>query len=175
VGTVETELFVHFAEIAGVFIGFGALISLRSAHVTDVHDVVYLQAVLALGVWVVVSSLVPVVVSRYGVVGHGLWLPSAVVALVIWLAFLAAFARRSDTRALNRSQEPLDRFFPVVGLPLHLVIAGSLALIVLGRWPSTEPALYVTALAAGVVFAGYTLLVYVMSQKHDTTSGRDSA
>jgi len=101
---VETELFVHFAEIAGVFIGFGALISLRSAHVTDVHDVVYLQAVLALGVWVVVSSLVPVVVSRYGVVGHGLWLPSAVVALVIWLAFLAAFARRSDTRALNRSQ-----------------------------------------------------------------------
>jgi len=175
VGTVETELFVHFAEIAGVFIGFGALISLRSAHVTDVHDVVYLQAVLALGVWVVVSSLVPVVVSRYGVVGHGLWLPSAVVALVIWLAFLAAFARRSDTRALNRSQEPLDRFFPVVGLPLHLVIAGSLALIVLGRWPSTEPALYVTALAAGVVFAGYTLLVYVMSQKHDTTAGRDSA
>lgn len=172
---METELFVHFAEIAGVFIGFGALISLRSAHVTDVHDVVYLQAVLALGVWVVVSSLVPVVVSRYGVVGHGLWLPSALVALVIWLAFLAAFARRSDTRALNRSQEPLDRFFPVVGLPLHLVIAGSLALIVLGRWPSTEPALYVTALAAGVVFAGYTLLVYVMSQKHDTTSGRDSA
>lgn len=172
---METELFVHFAEIAGVFTGFGALISLRSAHVTDVHDVVYLQAVLALGVWVVVSSLVPVVVSRYGVVGHGLWLPSALVALVIWLAFLAAFARRSDTRALNRSQEPLDRFFPVVGLPLHLVIAGSLALIVLGRWPSTEPALYVTALAAGVVFAGYTLLVYVMSQKHDTTSGRDRA
>ena len=172
---METELFVHFAEIAGVFIGFGALISLRSAHVTDVHDVVYLQAVLALGVWVVVSSLVPVVVSRYGVVGHGLWLPSAVVALVIWLAFLAAFARRSDTRALNRSQEPLDRFFPVVGLPLHLVIAGSLALIVLGRWPSTEPALYVTALAAGVVFAGYTLVVYVMSQKHATTSDRDRA
>lgn len=168
---METELFVHFAEIAGVFIGFGALISLRSAHVTDVHDVVYLQAVLALGVWVVVSSLVPVVVSRYGVVGHGLWLPSAVVALVIWLAFLAAFARRSDTRALNRSQEPLDRFFPVVGLPLHLVIAGSLTLIVLGRWPSTEPALYVTALAAGVTFASYTLLVYVMSQRHDTQPG----
>ena len=172
---METELFVHFAEIAGVFIGFGALISLRSAHVTDVHDVVYLQAVLALGVWVVVSSLVPVVVSRYGVVGHGLWLPSAVVALVIWLAFLAAFARRSDTRALNRSQEPLDRFFPVVGLPLHLVIAGSLALIVLGRWPSTEPALYVTALAAGVVFAGYTLLVFVLSQKRDSTSDRDGS
>jgi hypothetical protein len=32
---METELFVHFAEIAGVFVGFGALISMRSAHVTD--------------------------------------------------------------------------------------------------------------------------------------------
>gem|GEM_PF-6981821 len=28
---METDLFVHFAEIAGVFVGFGALISLRSA------------------------------------------------------------------------------------------------------------------------------------------------
>lgn len=104
---METELFVHFAEIAGVFIGFGALISLRSAQVTDVHDVVYLQAVLALGVWVVFGALVP------------------------------------------------------------LVLVGSLTLIVLERWPDIEPALYVTALAAGVVFAGYTLLVYVLSQKHD--------
>lgn len=169
---METELFVHFAEIAGVFIGFGALISLRSAHVTDVHDVVYLQAVLALGVWVVVAALVPVVVSRYGVAGHGLWLPSALVALAIWVAFMTAFVRRAETKALNRSQEPLDRFFPVVGFPLHIVLAGSLILIVLGRWPGSEPALYVTALAAGVVFAGYTLLVYVLSQKHDTTSDR---
>lgn len=170
---METELFVHFAEIAGVFVGFGALISLRSTHVTDVHDVVYLQAVLALGVWVVVSALVPIVVSHYGVTGHGLWLPSALVALVAWLATLVTFARRPATRRLNRSLEPLDRFFPVVGLPLHVVLAGSLALVVLGRWPDQEAALYVTALAAGVAFASYTLLVYVMSQKHDATTGQD--
>ncbi|GAA2470468.1 hypothetical protein [Terrabacter carboxydivorans] len=112
---METELFVHFAEIAGVFVGFGALISLRSAHVTDVHDVVYLEAVLALGVWVVVSALVPVVVSRYGVVGHALWLPAALLALAIWVVFLVSFTRRPETRALNRSVERLDRFFPVVG------------------------------------------------------------
>lgn len=46
---METELFVHFAEIAGVFVGFGALISLRGARPTDPHDVVYLQAVLIRG------------------------------------------------------------------------------------------------------------------------------
>jgi urea transporter len=36
----DFELLVHFAEIAGVFVGFGALIASRSAHVSDVHDVV---------------------------------------------------------------------------------------------------------------------------------------
>jgi hypothetical protein len=97
------------------------------------------------------------------------------VALAIWVAFMTAFVRRPETKALNRSLEPLDRFFPVVGLPLHIVLAGSLVLIVLGRWPGTEAALYVTALAAGVVFAGYTLLVFVLSQKRDSTSDRDGS
>lgn len=35
---METELFMHYAEIAGVFVGFGALISMRSARPTDLHD-----------------------------------------------------------------------------------------------------------------------------------------
>jgi hypothetical protein len=48
---VEPELFVHFAEISAIFVGFGALISLCSARPTDTHDVVYLQAVLGLGIW----------------------------------------------------------------------------------------------------------------------------
>lgn len=43
--TMETDLFVHLAEIAGVFVGFGALISLRSARPKDPHDVVYVRAV----------------------------------------------------------------------------------------------------------------------------------
>lgn len=44
---MDTELFVHFAEIAGVFVGFGALISQRSPRPADPHEVVYLRAVLA--------------------------------------------------------------------------------------------------------------------------------
>jgi hypothetical protein len=56
---VDIELFVHFAEIAGVFVGFGALISLRSANVTDIHDVVYLKAVVFAG-----YTLLTVVMSQ---------------------------------------------------------------------------------------------------------------
>lgn len=174
-GTMETELFVHFAEIAGVFVGFGALISMRSARVTDVHDVVYLKAVLGLGVWVVVAALVPIAISRYGVDDHALWLPSALVAFAIWVILLVVDTRSPDSRVLNRSPEPLDRFFPLVGLPLHLVIAGSLILIIVGVWRDVDEALYVTALAAGVVFAGYTLLAFVMSQRHEAGPDRKGA
>ncbi len=164
---METELFVHFAEIAGVFVGFGALISLRSAQLTDVHDVVYLKTVLALGVWVVVAALVPIAISRYGVEDHALWLASALVALPVWVLLLVILERSADMRVLSTSPERLDRYYPVIGLPLNLIITGSLVLIMLGVWRSHDDALYVTALAADVVLAGYTLLAAVISQKHE--------
>lgn len=161
---METDLFVHFAEIAGVFVGFGALISQRSARPTDPHDVVYLRAVLGLGVWVVFAALVPIAVSRYDVNEVVLWRSCAVVALAAWATFLVAFSLTADSRSLNSSPERLDRFFPVVGLPLHIATAGSLLLVIVGFWPERDQALYVTALTAGVIFAGYTLLALVMSQ-----------
>lgn len=160
---MEIELFVHFAEIAGVFVGFGALISLRSAQPIALHDVSYLQGVLGLGLWVVINALVPIAVSRYGVEGHTLWLPCALVALTIWAVFEILYSRTPASKALGRNLDRFDRFFPVVGLPLHIAMAGSLLLIIFGVWPGGDEALYVTALTAGVVFAGYALLVLVIS------------
>ncbi|MHA6524708.1 hypothetical protein [Tessaracoccus sp. G1721] len=162
---MKAEVFMQFAEIAGVYVGFGALIGARSSRVTDVHDLVYLRSVLGLGVWVVVAALVPVAVSGYGVHDHTLWLSSALAALVIWVVVLVVDSRTPETKAMNRAPEPLDRVFPLVGLPLHIIIAASLTLIILGVWRGVDEALYLTALAAGVVFAGYTLLALIMSQK----------
>jgi len=161
---MEIELFVHFAEIAGVFVGFGALISLRSARPTEPHDVVYVQAVLGLGVWVVIAALGPIAVSRYGVHDDALWRPCALVALAIWVIFVIALSRTAASRTINRSPDRLDRIFPVVGLPLHVVIIGSLGLVIFGVWPGNDEALYITALTAGVIFAGYTLLMSGMGQ-----------
>lgn len=164
---METELFMHFAEIAGIFVGFGALISLRSARPSDLHDVAYLKSVLALGVWVVIVALLPISISRYGVQEHALWLPCAIAALVLWLVAGIGPNLTPDLRAFNQHLEPVDRLFPVVGLPLHAVIAGGLTLVVVGVFPGLDEALYVTALTAGVIFGGYTLLISVLSQKHE--------
>jgi hypothetical protein len=56
---------------------------------------------------------------------------------------------------------------------LHLVIAVSLILVIFGVWPGNDEALYVTALVAGVVFAGYTLLACVLGQKHEAGPDHD--
>lgn len=66
----------------------------------------------------------------------------------------------------------MDQLFPIVGLPLHIVIAGSLLLVIVGLWPALDAALYITALTAAVIFAGYTLLMQVMNQKHEPDASR---
>jgi hypothetical protein len=163
---METELFMHYAEIAGVFVGFGALISMRSARPADLHDVVYLRGLLVVGVGVVVNALLPITVSRYGVQDHALWRSCALAALTLWVTLVIVYWRTPDSKAFSKEAERIDKLFPVVGLPLHLTIAGSFLLIILGVHPGIDEALSVTALTAGVIFAGYTLLVMVMSQGH---------
>lgn len=166
---MQTELFVHFAEIAGIYIGFGALIALRTERPADLHDVAYLKAVLTIGVLVVVAALVPIAVNLYGVRDHALWLSCALFFLALWLITVVGLNMSAEFRAFNNNLDPVDRLFPVIGLPLHIVIAGSLALVVTGFVPALEQALYVTALTAGVIFAGYTLLVTVLS-RHEPRS-----
>lgn len=164
---VETELFLALAEISGVFVGFGALISVRSPGQTDLHSVIYLRAVLAIGLWVLIAALLPVAVSRYGVNDRTLWLSCALAVLALYAAVVAAVNLTPEGKALNRSQyDAVDRVFPVVGLPLHLIAVGSLALIVVGEFPHLDESLYLTALITAQIFAGYTLLMLALSQKY---------
>ena len=87
------------------------------------------------------------------------------VAAARWAALVIALNRGPESQAITSSPERIDRLFPVVGLPLHIIGAGSLALIILGLRPGLDGALYVTALTTGVVFAGYTMLALSFSQK----------
>jgi hypothetical protein len=52
----DTELFLSMAEIAGVFVGFGALISVRSGGPSDAHEVTYIRSVVTAAIWVVISG-----------------------------------------------------------------------------------------------------------------------
>jgi hypothetical protein len=124
-----------------------------------------------LGVWVVVSALLPIAVNRYGVHDRPLWLSCAVVALALWATFLFIFIRSPENRASNAVVEPVDRLFRsrVAHAHRHRRQLGPRHPRRVA--PGVSEALYVTALTAGVVFAGYTLLALTLGQEHDLDPG----
>src|SRR5512141_450222 len=80
----DAELFHSLAEIAGVFVGFGALIAVRSGGPTETGAVTGIRWVMSSAIWVVITALVPILVSRYGIGGHELWLGCSLLALILF-------------------------------------------------------------------------------------------
>jgi len=53
----DADLLLSLAEIAGVFVGFAALISIRSDSTSEAYEVTYVRAVVSFGLMVVVAAL----------------------------------------------------------------------------------------------------------------------
>jgi hypothetical protein len=83
--TVDVELFIVIAEIAGGFAGFGALISLISKNTIDFLQLGRLRGVVSVALVVIVAVLIPVGISRYYITGHDLWLVSSIIFLTLLL------------------------------------------------------------------------------------------
>jgi len=175
----DVDLLVQLAGIAGVFVGFGALISVRSGGPSEAHEVAYIRWVVSIGIWVVIAALAPVIVSRYDVAGHDLWMACSLLALVLFAVMVTVNGRSpemGEDRAAILAAAP--RAMVVVGaastmwLPTaSLVLA--LALVVLGLFPDQEEALYVTAVGLGLYMGAIGLFAMVFSMGHPwTTSDR---
>ena len=97
----ETDLLLSLAEIAGVFLGFGALISIRNAGTSDAFELTSIRGVVGMGTQVIVAALVPVTLSHYGITRHEVWLLSSLVFLAVyWGTFAVEFVRVPETRTL---------------------------------------------------------------------------
>ena len=60
------DLCLSLAEIAGVFVGFGALIAVRSAATMGASEINGIRWVVTTAIWVVIVALAPIIVSSYG-------------------------------------------------------------------------------------------------------------
>ena len=167
----DTDLFLSLAEIAGVFVGFGALISVRSGGLSEAHEVTYIRAVVSVAIWVVIAALAPVIVSRYDLAGHGLWLACSLLALVLLLGLWTVNERTTEARelvaAISRAQTIGSMAF---NLGLMIPTIAALVLIVLGLFPDQEPALYLTAIGLVLSLGAFTLLLLVLSQLRPHTA-----
>ncbi len=157
------DIFLSIAEIAGVFVGFGALISLLRDRQEEVR--LMLHAVIANGLVVLVAALIPVALSQYGLTGRALWGSSSAAFLVLcWTAIWGALRNpeiRSASKIVGKAN-PLFAigFWGLSEAPIQL----PLVLVLLGVAIAHERALYFTALVLSLVQAAFLLARIVFSR-----------
>ena len=162
-----TELFLSLAEIAGVFVGFGALIAVRSGSVAEAEAFSMIRWVMGSGVWVVVAALAPILLGQYGIASHELWLACSIVALALFVILIVAVGRTPENRAdvaITVAIVPRAQIVLLMGSTFWLptaVLMLALAVVVLGLAPGQEQALYLTAIGLGLLQAALQLLVMV--------------
>ena len=171
-----TELFLSLAEIAGVFVGFGALIAVRSGTAMTMTEVNDIRWVVTTAIWVVIVALAPIIITSYGLTGHDLWLVSSLLALVLYLAMIVVYGRTPENRAeidyVRTTANLATAFLQVVAM-FWLPTAGlvlALVLVVLGLFTSQEQALYLTGVGLGLFMSAMALLFVVFSQRRPQTA-----
>ena len=163
----NVELFLSLAEIAGVFVGFGALIAVRSGAAMEASEVNTIRWPVTIAIWVVIAALTPVIISRYDTTGHQLWLACSLLALALLAVMIVVFARTPENRADvadTFATMPRARIALVAGLTFWLpfvLLVLALALVVLGPFPDQEQALYLTAVGLGLFMGAMGLFVAV--------------
>lgn len=163
---VELDLFIALAEIAGVFVGFGALISVTRRDEVGTVQLGQIRAVVTIGLMVMVASLIPVGLDRYHLSGRGLWLIASLLFLCINWAVIFISLRRPENRQLMIAQgrsSPIKALFFWILLEIPVQIP--LLLAALGLRPDLDPAFYLTALLFNLFEAAFVLAQLVYSQE----------
>ncbi len=171
----DADLFMELAAIAGVFVGFGALIAVRGGGVSGREEVTGVRGVVSMGALTIAAALAPVTLSRYDLTEHQVWALSAVLVVVGLVVMIAAMARTPEYRA-NWSVEmeaarTAQRPRWLVAVEGAAYVLGMLAwvgipiIIVLGVAPDLDAALYFTVVVLSLAMAGWTLLGLVYLQR----------
>ena len=166
--TIDVDLFVTIAEIAGIFVGFGALISVTRRTEIEISKLWRIRGLVTMGLGVVVAALIPIGLERYGVTGHNLWFTCSLIYFILnWIVSIWSL-RKPEIRKIVITDA---RAHPVTAiifwLLLEIPFQVPLILIMLGLYPDLEPALYTTALFFALFQAAFTLsqLVYARVPK----------
>ena len=171
----DTELFLSMAEIAGVFVGFGALIAVRSGGAGEAQEVAPMRLVVALGMLTIIAALAPLTLGRYDLTAHQVLVLSSVLVVICYAGLLFIQIRAPEYTAATaivmptrpRTQILLER------LAFVLIVGGSalaLSAIVLGVAPELEAALYFSVVVLLLVQAAWALLWLVFMERRPRTA-----
>jgi hypothetical protein len=161
----NVDFFVGIAHIAGIFVGFGALISVTGKDEIEVSRLVRIRGLVTVGLGVIIAALIPIGFDLYGISGHILWFLCSLIFLILnWVVIILGL-RNPENRELMINQM---RASPVMAvffwLLLEVPLQVPLILTLLGLFPNLEPAFYTTALLFNLFEAAFVLTQLVYSQ-----------
>jgi hypothetical protein len=165
----DADLFLELAAIAGVFVGFGALIAVRSGGASGQEEVAYTRGLVALGLLALLAAVAPVTLARYDLTGHPVWALSSVLTLLGFFGIWALQLRTPEYRANLAAEAERSRRHRVIqgafsgGYMLALMLLP--VVILLGLVPDLESAVYFTVVVLYLVGDGWFLLGLVFSQR----------
>ncbi len=171
--TADTTTFMFvLAQIAGIFIGFGALISASKSSAATKHEAETLASVVFIGIMVVVGSLLPLLLDRYGLKPEWSLRVGALVFLA--MAWGLAIANWTIIQDGFRNTPASATFFwiqeAIIQIPLIIILMGFLS--------QYYEALYLTALVVAAFEAAQLLVGLVFAKPdgaNDTTSDTDQS
>ena len=173
----DADLFVGLAGIAGVFVGFGALIAVRSGGPTEPQEVTPMRGMVSMGMLAVMAALVPVALGRFDLTEHQVWGLSSALMLLGWFVIMLALVRSPEYKpgavAMLEADRARPRWLVVIeGAVWVLYVLAALitpVVIVLGLAPELDAALYFAAVVLILLGAGWSLLYLVFAQRPRAT------
>ncbi len=159
----DSDALLTIAEIAATFAGFAALVSVLGRRVRSgraIHDLLRLRLVIATSLIVVVASLVPSALARFGLPMTQVWQIAAGVFLaLIYIEFVSFFATYNPVR------EDFDPDLVAAGVSgaLQLLVQAGLLIVLFGWMEALDDALYVGALVAMLCTSAFVFMRLVES------------
>jgi hypothetical protein len=150
------------AQIAGVFVGFGALIAFSAPKTTTAAQRQAMTGCVMTGLFVVVAALLPVLLFAYGMTSATVWFVSAGVILICdWITIWPQREAFVDTLKQGNPWAILFLFGVESGVQLPLV------LILLPVLSDQSAALYATMLIVSIFQAAYLMMLLVLELTAD--------
>jgi hypothetical protein len=166
----DTDLFMELAGIAGVFVGFGALIAVRSGGPSQPEELAPMRGMVSMGMLTVVAALAPVTLGCRDLGEHQVWALSSALVLVGLIGLVVTQALTPEYRAAMRIRRRVEVVEDAASALLMIVMVLAPIIIVLGLAPDLEAALYFTVVVLTLLGAGWLLLDLVISQRRPASA-----
>ena len=150
----DYSTYISLASIAGIFVGFAALITASD----DEDSPVLIKGIVNIGMLTLAGALIPVLLAKYGIEEYLLWrLSSGIFFAIIWFSLLHRTTRKFLIIQFRIDLKAALFFWIFIEIPIQL----PLVLTIFGAYPSLHNAFYITSIILNLIQAGYLCVQFV--------------